>query len=342
MTTKKPVNLPPGMEWLRRPDADKIIERINAIPATGPAPWDIPDGALAAAIAGPVPSAVSPAHGQTYDDDEGQRFTLSHPEPGRADGRYWITTDGRAVDVYVVSERAGFRLVREPAATAGRESGGRLVRDVWIAWAKEQPNPKPSWLVEWDGLSEPDKEVDRRIFEACAARQMASFAAESKEESDSALRQAVDRVLRVAILAGIPEHEQDVARIVFGLKNQERVDEATRASMASMIEAKNLAQRTAEDAHHEIDRLTAERDQFAKRADFFQGEHRNALDEVRGLCDEREKSTVLIATLRELLEEREWDFEDHSCRTCGAGWRHSEPQKHKPDCALDAALRGNK
>lgn len=46
-----------------------------------------------------------------------------------------------------------------------REELGRLVREVWIEWAKEQPAPKASWLVEWDGLSEPDKEVDRRIGE---------------------------------------------------------------------------------------------------------------------------------------------------------------------------------
>lgn len=46
-----------------------------------------------------------------------------------------------------------------------REDLGKMVRDEWVAWAKEQPNPKPSWLVPWDGLSEPDKEVDRRIGE---------------------------------------------------------------------------------------------------------------------------------------------------------------------------------
>lgn len=44
-----------------------------------------------------------------------------------------------------------------------REKLGKLVREVWIDWAREQPNPKSSWLVEWDGLNEPDKEVDRRI-----------------------------------------------------------------------------------------------------------------------------------------------------------------------------------
>lgn len=46
-----------------------------------------------------------------------------------------------------------------------RDDLGRLVRDEWIAWAREQPRPKASWLVPWGGLSEPDKEVDRRIGE---------------------------------------------------------------------------------------------------------------------------------------------------------------------------------
>lgn len=44
-----------------------------------------------------------------------------------------------------------------------RERLGRRVREVWITWAKEQPNPKPSWLTPWEELPEPDKEVDRRI-----------------------------------------------------------------------------------------------------------------------------------------------------------------------------------
>ena len=47
-----------------------------------------------------------------------------------------------------------------------RESLGRRVREVWIEWAKRQPNPKPSWLVPYDELSEPDKEADRCIGSA--------------------------------------------------------------------------------------------------------------------------------------------------------------------------------
>ena len=46
-----------------------------------------------------------------------------------------------------------------------REALGKLVREVWVQWAKGLENPKPSWLVPWEGLAEADKEVDRRIGE---------------------------------------------------------------------------------------------------------------------------------------------------------------------------------
>jgi hypothetical protein len=51
-----------------------------------------------------------------------------------------------------------------------REALGRLVREVWVKWAGEQPNPKPSWLTGWEGLDEGQREVDMRIGEAVAAR----------------------------------------------------------------------------------------------------------------------------------------------------------------------------
>jgi hypothetical protein len=43
---------------------------------------------------------------------------------------------------------------------------GMMVRNVWVDWATDQPNPKPHWLVPWDKLSEPDREVDRLIGRA--------------------------------------------------------------------------------------------------------------------------------------------------------------------------------
>jgi len=46
-----------------------------------------------------------------------------------------------------------------------RDRLGEFVRMAWIEWAHEQPDPKPSWLVPYQDLSEADKEADRRIGE---------------------------------------------------------------------------------------------------------------------------------------------------------------------------------
>lgn len=54
-------------------------------------------------------------------------------------------------------------------ASQDRESLGRIVRTVWIEWAREQPNPKPTWLQPWEELTEPEREVDRRIGERIAS-----------------------------------------------------------------------------------------------------------------------------------------------------------------------------
>jgi hypothetical protein len=53
-----------------------------------------------------------------------------------------------------------------------RERLGRTVRDVWIAFAKRQKAEtgiaaKPSHLVSWDELDEPNKQVDREVGDAC-------------------------------------------------------------------------------------------------------------------------------------------------------------------------------
>ncbi len=48
----------------------------------------------------------------------------------------------------------------------GREALGRIVRQEWMRWAREQPNPKVTWLQPWEALTEPEREVDRRIGEA--------------------------------------------------------------------------------------------------------------------------------------------------------------------------------
>lgn len=46
---------------------------------------------------------------------------------------------------------------------------GQLVRRAWLAWARRQPDPKPSWLVEWQDLDDGQKTVDREIGAAVFA-----------------------------------------------------------------------------------------------------------------------------------------------------------------------------
>jgi hypothetical protein len=55
-----------------------------------------------------------------------------------------------------------------PPTDDEREALGRRVREVWVEWAQEQAEPKPSWLVPWDELGPADREVDMRIGEALA------------------------------------------------------------------------------------------------------------------------------------------------------------------------------
>jgi hypothetical protein len=59
----------------------------------------------------------------------------------------------------------------------GRDHLGREVRTAWVRWAELQPNPKPSWLVPYDELSEPDKEADRLIGEYIALGVLGWFVA---------------------------------------------------------------------------------------------------------------------------------------------------------------------
>lgn len=64
-----------------------------------------------------------------------------------------------------------------------RDKLGAMVRQVWVAWAREQPNPKPSWLIEWYCLNESDKEVDRRIGERLFSEGLKAAASSSVDNA---------------------------------------------------------------------------------------------------------------------------------------------------------------
>jgi hypothetical protein len=44
-----------------------------------------------------------------------------------------------------------------------REALGRFVRQVWLQWASEQPEPKLTWLLSWEEIDAGQREVDMRI-----------------------------------------------------------------------------------------------------------------------------------------------------------------------------------
>lgn len=56
----------------------------------------------------------------------------------------------------------------EEALEVDPEEVGSIVRLAWIGWAKTQPDPKASWLTEWQDMEEKDREADRRIGVAVA------------------------------------------------------------------------------------------------------------------------------------------------------------------------------
>lgn len=65
-----------------------------------------------------------------------------------------------------------------------RDELGRMVRQAWVKWAEGQPNPKPSWLLPYDELSEADKEADRQIGEFVARWTLIGDAARHARLSD--------------------------------------------------------------------------------------------------------------------------------------------------------------
>lgn len=77
-----------------------------------------------------------------------------------------------------------------------REAVGAFVRQVWVEWAREQPNPKPSWLTPWEELDAGQREVDMRIGAAL-------FEAGKK----AAMSVVVDSDLRDVIMDALNTHE---------------------------------------------------------------------------------------------------------------------------------------
>lgn len=79
-----------------------------------------------------------------------------------------------------------------------RDELGRMVREAWIAWAQTQPAPKPSWLVPYDELSEPDQEADRSIGERVARFTWIGLAARQSVDGDATWNAAIEAAVKIA------------------------------------------------------------------------------------------------------------------------------------------------
>ena len=74
-----------------------------------------------------------------------------------------------AGDVARAITEAGWRPPLPNAPRLSREDLGRRIREVWVRWAREQAEPKPSWLLSWEDLDDGQREVDMRMGEALFA-----------------------------------------------------------------------------------------------------------------------------------------------------------------------------
>lgn len=75
-----------------------------------------------------------------------------------------------------------------------RDDLGRIVREAWVRWARDQTDPKPSWLVPWEDLPENDREADRQIAEAVIAHTNAPriFLAEKRSRGELTAAEAAE------------------------------------------------------------------------------------------------------------------------------------------------------
>lgn len=109
---------------------------------------------------------------------------------------------GEVVGGYTVTDMGGSREQFTVALAPDTHSGpmreiGELVREVWVAWSREQADVAlhPSWLVSWKNLPERAREVDRRIeaairAESAAALQEARVRAERLDETLTLVQRA--------------------------------------------------------------------------------------------------------------------------------------------------------
>lgn len=107
-----------------------------------------------------------------------------------------------------------------------RETLGRFVREAWVDWARTQSNPKPSWLVPYEMLTEADKEADRRIGEFVARWTVIGIAARSAWQrdptsvTDLGVTVSEQTKLLLRLCKALPPDHEQVAAVIDYLKRK--------------------------------------------------------------------------------------------------------------------------
>lgn len=157
-----------------------------------------------------------------------------------------------------------------------RELVGRMVRQIWVEWAREQPYAKPEWLDPWEQLDDGQREVDMRIGEAL-------FEAGRKAGSDHEVIEGLTREVRIAERA----REQIEATLdrVLGARSEDGAGQG----MAADVEL--LAERH-EQAKADLKRLT-EAARFDRESERLAREAAEA--KAQGLERERDRLQEALA-----------------------------------------------
>jgi hypothetical protein len=91
-----------------------------------------------------------------------------------------------------------------------RERIGRVVREIWIDWAREQPSPKPTWLLPWEDLTDTYREAGCRIGEQLFSMGLMAGRAVGEEEVEALRKRVAELEFTRDELTGIQQGDSVV------------------------------------------------------------------------------------------------------------------------------------
>lgn len=97
-----------------------------------------------------------------------------------------------------------------------REPYGRIVRETWANWAREQVNPKPGWLTPWEKLDAGQREVDMRIGSAVAAQARRDALLNLTE---AAIERASAELVRITVDTAVAAERERIRQLALAVRS---------------------------------------------------------------------------------------------------------------------------